>query len=198
VNRLVCPDSFSTCLEWGRDVQKKASSPTQMGDGDLASFLTAHIDSKHFVLAKFEHTCNPVQRFQVQVQHQHHIYPSMANLSIPLFHQNAELITNATSTTLKPLVVPNEPFVSDSVESVTHFLHREVSCEVLDELYSHLHLIATKSSSHIAALHHQFAKGRTITLTEKPGLHLIWYYGTVFIKPIPHCLLNHEFWARYL
>jgi hypothetical protein len=31
-------------------------------------------------------------------------------------------------------------------------------------------------------------------LTEHPGLHLVWYYDKIFIKPIPPYLLCGAFW----
>ena len=31
-------------------------------------------------------------------------------------------------------------------------------------------------------------------VTEHPGLHLVWYYDTIFLKPIPPYLLSRAFW----
>jgi hypothetical protein len=106
--------------------------------------------------------------------------------------------TSSCATTPSSLSIPNEPCLDASKFSVDEFLHNELSCDVLDELYPYLHLIATKSSSHIAPLHDQIVKGRSILITERPGLHLVWYYKQIFIKPIPHCLLNASFWKQYL
>ena len=50
----------------------------------------------------------------------------------------------------------------------------------------------------ISPLHHQALKGRQIKITERPDLHLVWYYDQIFIKPIPRCLLNHAFYRAYV
>jgi hypothetical protein len=121
----------------------------------------------------------------------------MTSLRIPPFHTDRELVAADWGvTTTGP--VPNEPCLDISELSVNEFLRRELSCNVLDELYPHLHLIATKSSAHIAPLYKQIVNGRSILIAERPSLHLIWHYNVIFVKPIPHCLLNAEFWARYL
>ena len=56
------------------------------------------------------------------------------------------------------------------------------------------HKVSTPRSSHISPLHHQAVRGRTIILTERPQLHLVWYYDRIFIKPIPGYLLSWAFW----
>ncbi len=47
-------------------------------------------------------------------------------------------------------------------------------------------------------LHRQKVKGRRVVITEDPKLHLVWYSDTIYIKPIPQCLLNFEFWRTFL
>ena len=116
----------------------------------------------------------------------------MASILIPPFDSDNELVANDSTT------IPNEPCLNGSQDSVDEFLRKELACPVLDELYPHLYLIAKKSSAHINSLHDQILKGRSILITENPALHLVWYYKMIFVKPIPHCLLNTAFWARYL
>lgn len=115
-------------------------------------------------------------------------------IQLPPFSEDSELISTASV----PTCIPNEPCLDQSQNSVDEFLSKELSCPVLDELYPFLHLIGTKSSSHIHSLHNQIVKGRSILIAERPALHLIWYYKIIFVKPIPHCLLNAAFWERYL
>ena len=55
--------------------------------------------------------------------------------------------------------------------------------------------VSTPRSSHVSPLHHQAVRGRTIILTERPQLHLVWYYDRIFIKPIPGYLLSWAFWS---
>lgn len=44
-------------------------------------------------------------------------------------------------------------------------------------------------------LHHQKAHGREVLPDENPGLHLVWYYERIFIKPIPAYFYSSAFWA---
>ena len=85
-----------------------------------------------------------------------------------------------------------------SAAAVSDFLHRELDTPLLDELYPHLWLVAKKSGHHIEAIHQQRIQRRNITIAEDPALHLIWYYDTLYLKPIPQCLFNHGFWEDYL
>src|SRR5947207_5831713 len=116
----------------------------------------------------------------------------MAVLQIPPFKADNELVPSSDESIL------NEPHLDIGPEAVNQFLRSELDCPVLDELYPYLHAFTTKSSSHIAPLHDHVGKGRKITVTEKPGLHLVRYYATIYVKPIPHCLINFAFWERYL
>ena len=47
-------------------------------------------------------------------------------------------------------------------------------------------------------LHRQNIKGRCVVITEDPKLHLVWHSDVIYIKPIPQCLLNFEFWRTFL
>jgi hypothetical protein len=44
------------------------------------------------------------------------------------------------------------------------------------------------------ALHHQEAHGRKVLVNENPGLHLVWYYERIFVKPIPAYFYSQAFW----
>ncbi|KAL7783939.1 hypothetical protein V8C43DRAFT_169457 [Trichoderma afarasin] len=81
---------------------------------------------------------------------------------------------------------------------IEDFLQRELATPILDELYNVLHIFARKLSSNIDALHVQNFKGRRIVPVENPRFHLIRQEKSVFIKPIPVCLLNYDFWTQYL
>jgi hypothetical protein len=69
---------------------------------------------------------------------------------------------------------------------------------VLDELYGTLWLVARRSGRIIDPLHQQKVKGRDIVPTEDSKPHLVWQQDKVYVKPIPVCLLNHDFWTTYL
>jgi hypothetical protein len=81
---------------------------------------------------------------------------------------------------------------------VIPFLRRELSTPTLDGMYDLLWLAARKSGDNIDPLHRQLIKNRTILLTEDPKLHLVWTASRVYVKPVPHCLLNHNFWSLFL
>ncbi|KAH7133731.1 hypothetical protein EDB81DRAFT_859257 [Dactylonectria macrodidyma] len=53
-------------------------------------------------------------------------------------------------------------------------------------------------AGNISSLHHQAFKGRKICIKERVDLHLVWYYGRIFIKPIPKCLFSRTFRETYL
>ncbi|KAI4208954.1 MAG: hypothetical protein LQ351_008060 [Letrouitia transgressa] len=74
----------------------------------------------------------------------------------------------------------------------------DLESKILDEIHPFLWLVARKSGSHIDPLHKQLIKNRVIIVTEDPKLHLVWYYGTLYVKPVPDYLLNHPIWRDYL
>ena len=94
--------------------------------------------------------------------------------------------------------VPGQPNVSLDQKDVDAFLARELNTPILDELYPRLWLVARKSGANIDPLHQQRMKGREIVPAENTQLHLVWRHDKVFIKPLPECLLNHDFWMVHL
>lgn len=81
---------------------------------------------------------------------------------------------------------------------VLMFLHKELSTPRLDALCEYLWLISRPQGSNIDTLHRQIVKGRDIVVSEDPGLHLVWLPTRIYVKPVPRCLLNFNFWTRYL
>ena len=55
--------------------------------------------------------------------------------------------------------------------------------------------VQTPDHKHIFPLHHQAAHAREVIVNEQPGLHLVWYYDRIFVKPIPTYFLSADFWA---
>ena len=94
--------------------------------------------------------------------------------------------------------VPNYPSVSLHKVEVDQFLRDELSTPLLDYLYPRLWLAGKKSSQKVDALHRQLTKGRTILASEEPKLHLVWDRAHIFVKPVPACLLNYQFWEHYI
>ncbi|TGJ79923.1 hypothetical protein E0Z10_g8834 [Xylaria hypoxylon] len=77
-------------------------------------------------------------------------------------------------------------------------LARDLETGVADDLYPYLWLLATQDASHIDPLHKQLVKKRIVTIAEDPKLHLVWFYETVYIKPLPDYLLNYAMWREHI
>ncbi|KAI1390697.1 uncharacterized protein F4822DRAFT_394191 [Hypoxylon trugodes] len=93
--------------------------------------------------------------------------------------------------------VPSQPntLLGDR-EGVANFLHRELSTKRLDDMYSMLFLVSKRDN--VSPLHHQVVKGRRIIITERPDLHLVWYYDRIFIKPVPSYLFSYSFYKNFI
>lgn len=94
--------------------------------------------------------------------------------------------------------LPGEPRIRLDNRTIGKALVKELRTEDLDLLHPHLWLVAKQDSTHISSLTHQIVRGRKIIITEKPDLHLVWYYDRIFIKPLPEYLLSYAFWDYYL
>src|ERR1700742_4518037 len=95
--------------------------------------------------------------------------------------------------------IPGQPLLSISREKdVYKFMAGDLLHDRLNDLYPIMWLIATQRNDHISALHAQIVKGRNIIITEDPGLHLLWYYDRVFIKPLPPYLTSRTIWSHFL
>ncbi|TVY34472.1 hypothetical protein LOCC1_G008204 [Lachnellula occidentalis] len=93
--------------------------------------------------------------------------------------------------------LPGHPRVTLDDAQLTTFLREELTTPNLDTFTPHLWKVATQSSSHITSLSSQIVRGRDITLSENPSLHLVWINTRIYIKPIPKYLLSHSFWSFY-
>jgi hypothetical protein len=94
--------------------------------------------------------------------------------------------------------VPGAPGIDLSQDSVCKFLSSELNTPLLDELYNDLWLVARKSGQSIEPLNRQRVKAREIVATEDAYLHLVWQHNIIYVKPMPLCLLNYDFWKIYL
>ncbi|KAK3991275.1 hypothetical protein QBC44DRAFT_323964 [Cladorrhinum sp. PSN332] len=76
------------------------------------------------------------------------------------------------------------------------YLRRYHLTPALDDLLPFMRyvFVQTPSYDHIMPLHHQRAHAREIIVNEEPGLHLVWYYNSIFIKPIPQYFYSKAFW----
>ena len=103
-----------------------------------------------------------------------------------------------TASNVQISYVPGQPSVGLTPSDVHGFLIEELQTSVLDELYPRLWGVARKSSKSIDPLDRQQTKGRKIVPSEDPKLHLVWQRNKIYIKPIPVCFFNYEFWNSYL
>jgi hypothetical protein len=77
-------------------------------------------------------------------------------------------------------------------------LAADLETKLIDIIHPWLWVVAKKSGTHIDALHKQVIKTGTIVAVEDPRLHLVWYYKTIFVKPLPDYLLNHAIWTQFI
>ena len=94
--------------------------------------------------------------------------------------------------------MPDQPCIYSSQTAVEEFLRTELDTPILNDFFPHLWLVAAQSSKRIDAIHRQQVKGRRIVITEDPNLHLVWYSDVIFVKAVPQCLFNFEFWKGFL
>ncbi|KAF2022564.1 hypothetical protein EK21DRAFT_83045 [Setomelanomma holmii] len=94
--------------------------------------------------------------------------------------------------------IPGEPGIDLREASVCDFLSSQLDTTLLDELYNHLWLVARKSGKSVDPLNKQRVKMREIVAAEDIRLHLVWHRNKIYIKPMPLCLLNFDFWTTYL
>jgi len=100
---------------------------------------------------------------------------------------------------IDPLPKPGQsettPKKREDANLIEHLRKTHLTRE-LDGLLPYMRFIfvQTPSYRHIMPLHHQKAHDREITTDELPGLHLVWYYERMFIKPIPEYFFSAAFW----
>jgi hypothetical protein len=127
----------------------------------------------------------------------------MEGYTVP-FQQDSELCTELSleqgrlSSNNGKQYLPSQPLISLEDGEVLPFVEKELLTPLLDRMSPWLWLLATPKSTHVSALHAQLVRGRSITITEDPELHLIWISNRVFIKPLPAYLLSHAFWSHFL
>lgn len=126
------------------------------------------------------------------VDHKISIHPSPVATSPCPFSEAVELSKASSGQDY----IPGRPLLPLSPTSIQRFLHTELSTERLVRLYPILKYASRPGN--ISPLHHQALKGRTIIITERPDLHLVWYYDKIFIKPVPLALLNFSFVSNYV
>lgn len=83
-----------------------------------------------------------------------------------------------------------------TLSSVNEFLNTELSTERLSSVFHYLWMCGMRGNIH--ALHWQTMMSRAILITENPALHLVWFESTIYMKPLPRCLLDRSFWEEWI
>lgn len=75
-----------------------------------------------------------------------------------------------------------------------------LSVKRLNSISSHLWLAGRPQADHLrkSTLHHLNATGFQLVILEDADLHLLWKNDMIYIKPLPSCLLNFDFWQENL
>ncbi|KAI8632704.1 hypothetical protein F5Y19DRAFT_327422 [Xylariaceae sp. FL1651] len=123
------------------------------------------------------------------------------NAHFPQISLNSDLIVQRSASGRKTLgrtdsniTLPSQPRVSLKGDMLLEHLRKAFLVHELDALSPYLWVIATPHEAHITPLHQQEARSRRVIVSEHPGLHAIWYYDRIFLKPIPPYLLSQAFW----
>jgi uncharacterized protein DUF6601 len=123
-------------------------------------------------------------------------------LVFPLSDRQKQLIDDESLQENLEIVLPSNTNSSESgfqkSSRLNLFLTTELDTSVLNEIWKYLYLVASSSFDDINSLREQRLMRRKIVITETPGLHLVWYYDTIFIKPIPRFLFNFTMWTDIL
>lgn len=83
-------------------------------------------------------------------------------------------------------------------KNLLEFVRSELWSEDLESISDRLWWMSKQDSGNISPLHRQIVKGRKITITEDPRLHLVWIDDRIFIKPLPQYLASYVFWQEFM
>jgi hypothetical protein len=77
-----------------------------------------------------------------------------------------------------------------------YFLENDLSVKRLEDVIDWLWICGRPMPPR--ALHYQRLIERTIYITEKADMHLVWARSAIYLKPIPLYLLDLDFWTAYI
>ena len=81
-------------------------------------------------------------------------------------------------------------------EDLAAFLALDMEPSRLDSIHHRLWI--TGRPSHSYSLHQQHMIGRSVTLTERPDMHLVWIKQNIYLKAFPRYLCDHAIWIDHL
>ena len=120
-------------------------------------------------------------------------FPNMSTspaISLHLSGRNGSVITTASE---QPPVSVQRPICSGPNTPTGESLVSDLSMTELNAIHDHLWIVG--SYGNISPLHYQRVLLRDIIPCEMSRLHLVWFDRTIYIKPLPDCLLSD---TRYL
>lgn len=128
---------------------------------------------------------------------------SQQNLEPP-FSQAEQLLRSSSpaqspgdDTLVLPATYHDDKFTIHRVQDgVNAWVEQELDISRLDRVHHRLWLAGRPMSAR--SLHRQLLMNRTIVVTEKTDMHLVWRDSRIFIKPLPAMLLNYEFWTQHI
>lgn len=82
-------------------------------------------------------------------------------------------------------------------DAVVAFLLKELDVDQADSIRPYLWIAGLPFSS-IRPLHRNVVIQRKIVVCEQSSLHLVSHNEAIFVKPIPHCLLQHAFYREHI
>ncbi|PHH81399.1 hypothetical protein CDD82_876 [Ophiocordyceps australis] len=147
--------------------------------------------ARHECHADTKHDCHVSRLGDFhELQQQHFLAPfSTSPLDLP--HDTSISLLPASYRGKDGDIVP-----AASESSALACLDKELDLDRLARIQPHLWLAGRPVPPR--ALHHQLILGRTILVTERMDLHLVWTTGRIFIKPLPRFLLEPCFWHHHL
>jgi len=93
--------------------------------------------------------------------------------------------------------VPNTTMPLSDPDAITTFLLKELYVNMADLIKPYLWITGLRFSK-IQPLHYNNVICHEIVICEQAALHLVSGNEVIFIKPIPHCLLQHTFYQEYV
>jgi hypothetical protein len=100
--------------------------------------------------------------------------------------------TDGLPATYRYYEAPRKYVVGNPADDIPAFLQRELSLGSLADMLKHLWFAGAERPA--TPLHFHVAMGREIAIADRMDLHLLWANnGRIFVKPVPHFLLDPAF-----
>jgi hypothetical protein len=113
---------------------------------------------------------------------------NMPPSSTPPFDQKLSLSVGSSSGG-----IPGNPVIPASTTE-GKYLKKELSVDKLNKIFVHLWWAGRPDNNR--ALHAQAMMKREVVPCENINMHLVWHDTTIYVKPLPVWLLNHEFFKN--